>query len=185
MRSPETEAAILNAAAEILDEFGYAGFTLDRVVERAGSSKPTIYRWWKNKAELIRNVYERAGEATLVVPDTGDLATDLVGHLDSLWNWWSGSRSGDVLLSVISEMRLHPASVREFSDVFLPRRERAMRLIVQRAVARGEILGGSKADAAVSLLTGASWMHLLTQRLDARARLTEYVDLVVAGLKHS
>lgn len=45
VRSPQSTEAILEAAAAILEERGYQAFTMDALVERAGSSKPTIYRW--------------------------------------------------------------------------------------------------------------------------------------------
>ena len=83
VRSEETHRAIIEAAAAILEESGYAGFTLDAVVKRAGSSKPSIYRWWKNKAALIVEVYERSGEAGLATSRQGDLRAavgPLPGH---------------------------------------------------------------------------------------------------------
>ena len=63
-RSPETEAAVKDAARAILAEKGYAGFSIDAVSRRAGAGKPTIYRWWKNRADLLMEVYaaEKAGE---------------------------------------------------------------------------------------------------------------------------
>ncbi|AUZ62247.1 TetR family transcriptional regulator (plasmid) [Pseudomonas sp. XWY-1] len=183
VRSEETTNAILTAAAEILEERGYAGFTLDAVVSRAESSKPTIYRWWKNKAALIRDVYERSGEASLSPPDNGNLEQDLHEHLRALWQWWSASRSGEVLRSFITEVQLCPESLEEFRKSFLPRRQQVMRRILLRAVGRGDIPGGPAVESAVTLLTGASWLHLLTGNLDAVGELEGTVKLVVNGLR--
>ncbi|XHH31104.1 TetR/AcrR family transcriptional regulator [Xanthomonas euroxanthea] len=136
VRSPESTEAILTAAEAILEENGYKAFTLDAVVARAGASKPTIYRWWGSKAALIREVYERSGEASLVVPDTGSLEQDLKAHLGSLWRWWATTRSGEALRSFITEIQLNPESLQEFRETFLPRRERTLRNIFARAVER-------------------------------------------------
>jgi AcrR family transcriptional regulator len=76
VRSPQSTEAILEAAAAILEERGYRAFTMDALVERAGSSKPTIYRWWKNKGALLRDVYERTALTFVTQPDTGDLNKD-------------------------------------------------------------------------------------------------------------
>lgn len=183
VRSEETTNAILKAAAEILEERGYSGFTLDAVVARAGSSKPTIYRWWKNKAALIRDVYELSGEASLSTPDSGNLERDLREHLRALWNWWAFSRSGEVLRSFITELQLGPDDeLEEFRSSFLPRRQRVMRKILQQAVDRGDICDGPEIEAAITLLTGISWLHLLTGNLMPKDDLDLTISLVVRGL---
>lgn len=183
VRSEETTNAILTAAAEILEERGYAGFTLDAVVARAASSKPTIYRWWKNKAALIRDVYEHTGEASLKTPDNGCLEQDLREHLYALWNWWDTSSSGEVLRSFITELQLSPDALEEFRLSFLPRRQQVMRKILQRAVDRQEIREGPAIEAAITLLTGISWLHLLTGNLRSTDQLDVTVGLIVKGLR--
>ncbi|EPK0738285.1 Bacterial regulatory proteins, tetR family [Klebsiella pneumoniae] len=183
VRSPESTEAILKAAADILEENGYKDFTLDAVVARAGASKPTIYRWWGSKAALIREVYELSGEASLVIPSTGSLEQDLNIHLGSLWNWWRTTRSGEALRSFITEIQLKPESLEEFRKIFLPRRERSMRRIFDQALARGEIKDATGIEAAASMLTGLSWLHLLTGNLEATQQIEQGVKIVAQGLK--
>ncbi|HDZ2453968.1 TPA: TetR/AcrR family transcriptional regulator [Klebsiella pneumoniae] len=183
VRSPESTEAILTAAADILEENGYKAFTLDAVVARAGASKPTIYRWWGSKAALIRDVYERSGEASLVIPNTGSLEQDLNIHLGSLWKWWRSTRSGEALRSFITEIQLNPESLEEFRKIFLPRRERSMRRIFDHALARGEIKDAAAIEAAASMLTGMSWLHLLTGNLGATQQIEQAVKIVTTGLR--
>lgn len=186
VRSPEAKAAILKAAAEVLDEVGYRGFTIDAVVKRAGSSKPTIYRWWRNKAGLIMDVYERAGEVALATPDTGDLQRDLAAYLGSLWDWWRSSRSGEALRSFVTEAQLDSLSIKELREGFLPRRERSIRLIFSRAHARGDIADCPVAiDAAVHLIVGWSWLNLLTDNLDHTDEIDAVTRLITRGLPAS
>ncbi|HBR2605938.1 TPA: TetR/AcrR family transcriptional regulator [Klebsiella pneumoniae] len=182
VRSPESTEAILKAAADILEENGYKDFTLDAVVARAGASKPTIYRWWGSKAALIREVYELSGEASLVIPSTGSLEQDLNIHLCSLWNWWRTTRSGEALRSFITEIQLKPESLEEFRKIFLPRRERSMRRIFDLALARGEIKDAAAIEAAASMLTGMSWLHLLTGNLEATQQIEQAVKIVAKAL---
>lgn len=185
VRSPESTEAILKAAADILEESGYKDFTLDAVVARAGASKPTIYRWWGSKAALIREVYELSGEASLVIPSTGSLEQDLNIHLASLWNWWRTTRSGEALRSFITEIQLKPESLEEFRKIFLPRRERSMRRIFEQALARGEIKDVTAIESAASMLTGMSWLNLLTGNLEATHQIEQAVKIVTKGLKAS
>jgi len=183
VRSPESTNAILEAAAQVLEERGYRAFTLDAVVERAGSSKPTIYRWWGNKANLIRDVYERSGETLLATPQTGILENDLKEHLHSLWNWWDTTRAGETLRGFITEMQLNPESLAEFQSEFLPRREQILKKIFERAIEVNEIPAGSDISTATSMLTGLSWLSLLTRKLENKEQLDQAINLLVAGLK--
>lgn len=182
VRSEESTHAILDAAAAILEEHGYAGFTLDAVARRAGSSKPTIYRWWSGKGALIRDVYERSGESLLKRPDSGDLTTDLATHLTDLWRWWRTSHAGEVFRSLITELHLRPDLLDDFRRSFLQRRSRVLLAIVQQAVDRGVRIDIARVPAAIELLTGLSWFHLLTADLTAEEAVTPAVAIVVAGL---
>jgi AcrR family transcriptional regulator len=183
VRSPQSTEAILEAAAAILEEQGYRAFTMDALVERAGSSKPTIYRWWRSKGALLRDVYERAALTFVTSPDTGNLEQDLVVHLRSLWNWWRSSSAGETLRSFFIEIQLDSKAIAEFRDEFLPRRERTLRKIFARAVASGEIVDGPAVEMAVAMLTGMSWLHLITANLENFGEIDHCVAVLVKGLR--
>ena len=44
---------MLRAAAELVVEVGYADLTIAAIAERAGTSKPAIYRRWPSKVHLL------------------------------------------------------------------------------------------------------------------------------------
>lgn len=182
VRSEETHSAIIEAAAAILEESGYAGFTLDAVVKRAGSSKPSIYRWWKNKAALIIEVYERSGESALTTSRKGNLRDELADFLAALWNWWGGTRAGEALRSIVAEAQSDPQTLGLLRDEFVDRRKNNLRVIFQRACDRGELQWSPDVEAAMSLAMGTSWFHMLTGTL-ADTRLCEvYADMLVRAL---
>ena len=52
-RDPEAESRILAAAATEIQARGYDGLSVERVAERAGVAKTTLYRRWPSKAELV------------------------------------------------------------------------------------------------------------------------------------
>ncbi|MEV6287003.1 TetR/AcrR family transcriptional regulator [Kribbella sp. NPDC051770] len=52
-RDTTIDAKVLAAAAEELRTGGYDGLSIDRVAERAGVAKTTLYRRWPSKAELV------------------------------------------------------------------------------------------------------------------------------------
>ena len=51
-RNPDADAAIMQAALALLRERGYAGLTLDDVAHRAGVGKSSLYRRFRDRADL-------------------------------------------------------------------------------------------------------------------------------------
>jgi AcrR family transcriptional regulator len=52
-RGEALQNALLDAAWEELQAGGYAKLTIERVAERAGTSRAVIYRRWRNRYELV------------------------------------------------------------------------------------------------------------------------------------
>ncbi|GAA1609307.1 TetR/AcrR family transcriptional regulator [Actinoplanes couchii] len=52
-RDPEAHRAALAAAEELLIEIGYHRVTMEKIAERSGVAKMTLYRWWPNKAAVV------------------------------------------------------------------------------------------------------------------------------------
>ncbi len=52
-RDPGAESRILAAAAAEVQAVGYDGLSVERVAERAGVAKTTLYRRWPSKAALV------------------------------------------------------------------------------------------------------------------------------------
>ena len=81
----DTENAILDAAAELFAERGYASTTTRAIAERAGVNEVTLFRRFENKAGVLRAISERWSEtmAAAVVPKLPDPA-DTRGTLEAL-----------------------------------------------------------------------------------------------------
>jgi AcrR family transcriptional regulator len=75
-RDPRIDDAVLRATVELLAETGYPGLLVSAIAERAGTSKPAIYRRWPSKAHLVHEAVFPIGAAT-AIPDTGSLPDDL------------------------------------------------------------------------------------------------------------
>ena len=52
-RSVEADEAILRATLDLLTDGGYAALTMERVRERSGVGKATLYRRYGSKEELV------------------------------------------------------------------------------------------------------------------------------------
>jgi len=84
-RGLQREEVILKTAIALLQEIGYDAMTLDAIAARARASKATIYRRWKNKAELTKAALDALDAAdNSSVPDTGELRGDLLAVMKML-----------------------------------------------------------------------------------------------------
>ncbi|GDY59700.1 hypothetical protein SVIO_103230 [Streptomyces violaceusniger] len=79
------EAALLDAALELLSEVGYERLSLTEVCRRAGASTKTVYRRWASKDELmtaaLRRAVVRSVDEPFEVVATGSLRGDLLENL--------------------------------------------------------------------------------------------------------
>ncbi|MCX6398203.1 MAG: TetR/AcrR family transcriptional regulator [Propionibacteriales bacterium] len=75
-RDERIDSAVLAAAAALLAEVGYADLTVAAIAERAGTSRPAVYRRWPSKAHLVHEA-AFGGNATGGAPGTGSFAGDI------------------------------------------------------------------------------------------------------------
>jgi AcrR family transcriptional regulator len=139
-RGAALDAAILDAGWDQLLDAGYERFTVDAVAARSSSARSVLYRRWPSRMELLEAVIRRRGEIdVLAVPDTGSLRGDVLALLTE----FSERRSRIVGLVAVwlgvffDEDGGSPEQVREW---FLPDGPSGMDVIVERAVARGELM---------------------------------------------
>lgn len=134
-RSEPRSAAVLAAALAEIAAHGIAGMTIESVAARAGVSKATIYRRWPDKIALALAALESLRE--LALPDTGNLVDDLRAIRRDLLELVSSSSLGDVLPALMAERRRseHAEAIRRYVEG----RSRPFIVVVERAIARGEL----------------------------------------------
>ncbi|AHH95229.1 TetR/AcrR family transcriptional regulator [Kutzneria viridogrisea] len=135
-RGAALEKALLDAAWEELTANGYARFTMDAVVQRAGTSPPVLYRRWSDRDELVRAAIAHVLEQSRVeVPDTGSLREDVLTLMREI---------NTTRARLVTVMSAHLASYYQEtgtspSDLLGARHEKTADVLFDRAVARGEI----------------------------------------------
>jgi AcrR family transcriptional regulator len=137
-RGEELERAILHAAAEELRESGYAGMTMDRVAQRAGTNKNAIYRRWPNRAALGIAAYRHLSDAVMPSADTGSLRGDALLLLRRANETWS-SPHGAILRGLLAAAADDPDLLTRLRErAGADTMDRAWLAMLERAVARGE-----------------------------------------------
>ena len=78
-RGKALDDVLLHAAWEELLEHGYDTFTIERVAERANTSRAVLYRRWPTKPQLVLAALTHSHqERHQAVPDTGTVRGDLI-----------------------------------------------------------------------------------------------------------
>ena len=141
-RGAELEAAVLDAAWDILLDRGYGALTYEALAAQAKTAKQVIYRRWPTKRELLFALLEHHGSSLpSVFPDTGSLREDVLVLMRN-----SASRVGDLMAIFSGLLGTHfdqvEATPRELRAALFGNRANAVREALDRAVARGEIGSG-------------------------------------------
>jgi AcrR family transcriptional regulator len=166
-RNVETQKSILSASYELLLESGFGTVTVEKIAERAGVSKATIYKWWTNKAAVVMDGFLSAAAARLPVPDTGSVFNDILIHATSLARFLT-SREGKVIKELIGEGQFDSGLAEAYQTrYFHPRRLEAKHLM-ERGVQRGELRENLDLDLSIDLIYGPIFYRLLV--------IGEYLD---------
>src|SRR5947209_20203724 len=80
---PEADRLILETAHRLLREQGYDRLTIDAVAREAGVARTTIYRRYRDKADLVSAAVETL-RAPVKRSASGDVRRDLIAHLDNV-----------------------------------------------------------------------------------------------------
>jgi AcrR family transcriptional regulator len=152
-----TRAVVLDGAAALLAEKGYAAFTMDALVERTGVSKTTMYKHWPSRVELVAATV-RSMVSGPAIPDTGDLRADLTAlALDSLDAYKGALMPG---LSSVMEAAGHDPELREALHEVTAIRFSPLRTVLERAAQRGQLRPDVDPEVAITLLVGALFFRL-------------------------
>ncbi|MGW6394956.1 TetR/AcrR family transcriptional regulator [Streptomyces sp. NPDC055103] len=181
-RSAEKDAAILQAALELLASHGYTRMSLSQVAAAAQVSKSTIHLRWKTKADLLTAALA-ALRMTDAPPASGDTRADLTAILDDFAATVERVRGMALIGTCLAEESHTPELLSLLRErTVLPRRA-LLREVLDRAHAQGEIRGDVDLEAAVSALLGPFYADYMAGRASSTGWAETAVDLVLAGLR--
>jgi len=180
---------ILAAALDEFAERGFAGARLDDVARRAGVAKGTIYLYFRDKEELFQELV-RSALGPFVAAIEGALSHDLPLRVvcDRLASSFArevlGTRRKDIIRLVLTEGRRFPKVAKFYYHEVPERAFAAVRALVKRGVARGEIADDKLAKFPQLIIAPALvailWDGLFSrfEPLDTEALLRAHFDLL-------
>jgi AcrR family transcriptional regulator len=188
-RQAERREAILAAALEEFSASGFAATRLDDVAKRAGVAKGTIYLYFRDKESLFQELV-RAMLSPLVgkleAAPMIDLPARAVAEAiaDLFVREIFGTRRQDVIRLIIAEGARFPKLAEFYYHEVIERVIAAMRMLLSRAVARGELSSDALARFPQLLIAPALvtivWNGLFDRfaPLDVRELMRAHIDLL-------
>jgi AcrR family transcriptional regulator len=181
VKRPQITDALARTFFEEWARVGYSALSLDAVARKAGVGKAALYRRWRSKADMAADLVRQVTATALMMMDPGD----------------QGSLEADLYAALLISRRMlrHPMVRRILPDLYtaMPRepalaaamrpgemvREKKVKALVDRAIARGELPADVDRRAATDFLIGPLYWRIVVlgescdrRRLKTLARMT-------------
>jgi AcrR family transcriptional regulator len=160
------DAAILDAALDVLAEVGYAGMTMSAVAARAKAGKATFYRRWPSKADLVLDAvgHLKRGQVDLDdLPDTGTLRGDMLA-LYRPTSAEDAEHQFAVMAGLASMLSRDLGLAAAANDAIVEPWAAANRVLIRRAIDRGEIDPAADVEALSQVIPSMAAYRALIQR---------------------
>jgi len=180
-RGEYVRRSVLVAAFDELAENGVAAATIAGVAERSGVHETTIYRRWATKEKLFADAMLNRSAEEIPTPDTGFVRDDLLAVVRAVIAY---------MTSPVGRAALHVAFLageenQEARHAFWAGRIQALRPVVERGIARGELKPDTDAGLLLETLIAPLHGRLLLTGEPVDEQLGErLVDLVLTGARN-
>jgi AcrR family transcriptional regulator len=172
---------VLHATLEALSEHEPGAVTISEIARRAGVHATSIQRRWGSKENVLLDALLTLSQQKVPIPDTGSLRGDLTAFGQSMAGYLASAAGVTVARTLAaSEDDAFLAANRER---LIWARYEAARVMIDRAVERGELRPGTNPQVALELLVGPlHYRALITRHLVDGGYIEELVDTLLRGL---
>lgn len=159
-RDPRTRAAILVAARDLLERGGLTAVTIEAIAQKAGVSRPTIYRYWPNAPAVAMAAFlERTGATDAARSPRNALAA-LRAQLHALADAFAAP-AGRSVAAMVAAAQSETELAKAFRNEFIARNRDATRILLERCIADRSIDEPEDMDVTLDLIFGPLFYRLL------------------------
>ena len=159
-RDPDLDRAILDATIALLAQEGFARMSIEQVAARAGVGKPTIYRRWPSKVDLVIAALSRP-RVERAVPTEGSVRERLTRLIEELCVSIRKEPAKGVLAALVAEIPRDPELASAVREVFLAKRRATAYALLSEGVANGELRADLDPELASDALVGPILLRVL------------------------
>ena len=145
--------ALIAAAEELMITEGYSGLSVDGLVKKAGTTRPTFYRRFNGIADIALTVIRKEYGVGAEV-DTGSIAADILALQKREVEMLSTPLVRKNLTGVLEAIRQDSEFGELFAEEFVKPRRRNVERVLSLAQARGEVVDEVSASDVCDALLG-------------------------------
>ncbi|MFU8873794.1 TetR/AcrR family transcriptional regulator [Micromonospora sp. SL4-19] len=180
----EITTAIRAAVMQELAEVGYGRLSIEAVARRAGVSKTAIYRRWRSKLDLVLDMVSAVAGRNLPLLDTGSLLSDLEILLHVMARALRHRLASQIIPDLLAEAARNPQIAEKLQQALDDYQQAVGRILIGRAVERGELPPDTDPRVAVDLIVGPVYWRLAIARAPlSAAEVPRMATAIVAALR--
>lgn len=165
-RDAAADLAILRAGLQLFIERGVEGTSMEQIAKKAGVGKPTIYRRWANKEELIAAAMEtlvagEAGWASQEAIDTESPYALVEAAIDRAAATVTTDQYRALVARVFGSAVSHPQLMAAYWERYILPRRRLAASLLARARELGTVSDDVDVDVAIDMMVGAVTYRVL------------------------
>lgn len=177
-RIAETQRLVKEATLDLIAEIGFEGATVERIAQRSGVSRTTIYRHWPQPAVLLLEAFDPPSPEMQPPVPTGDFERDIARYIRHVADRLNDERFAAALAAQVDKAQRDPAYRAAHLQYAVARNEHGVG-IFRAGVASGRLAPGVDAEHETDLILS----FLVYQRLIRHRRLDEHlVDTLCSGV---
>jgi AcrR family transcriptional regulator len=159
-RRARTERVVLDTTRELLAGSGFGSLTIERVAERSGVAKSTIYRRYRSRNDLALAVLlDMLGDVS-TLPYAEDTQAELSRLVNRTVDLMSNSLLGRIMQGLVSEVAADVELARTYRETVVAKRVQEVTALVERGTDRGELRDGLDPELVTDLLLGPIYYRL-------------------------
>jgi AcrR family transcriptional regulator len=159
-RIARTRAKVQAATLELLAEQGSRDLTIEKIAQRSGVAKSSIYRHWASLPPLVLDAFQTVNTSGPDRPRTGNLREDLEGFLGELAHTIDTAPWAPLMATLTDAAERDPQLRRLLGDL-IERRRTPLRAILTDAVERGDLPRTTDPDLLAGVLGGTLFYRRL------------------------
>jgi AcrR family transcriptional regulator len=159
-RNDAAQEAILDAAFRLLSDPTVDALTIDAIAAAAGVGRQTIYRWWPSKGAVLADALARHAQVVVPERETGSFTGDVAAFLTDSFAGLESTGYAGRLRQIVAEAQRDENVAVMLAD-FTAARRAALRTLLERGQAAGELAAAADLDMLVDMAYGVLYYRLL------------------------
>lgn len=182
-RDSRIHGAVLQAAAELLQEVGYLQLTIGAIAERAGTNKPAIYRRWPTKAHLVHEAVFPAQRPERML-DGDDLRGDIRALVTTGVELLGSPAARAALPGLLAEMNSDPSLRADVLDRFAGGAWGWLQQRLEGAMRTGAVRADLHPSTVLEIIAGSTMVATVLRPVDELGAewIEDVVDVILRGI---